>query len=135
MTATFVLLLHSYYGTSLLLLHVYFCYFCVTARLICMAATFGWLLHLYGFYICMIAATEEQVNKAKEVVKKLNFKFSSENFENPVLQNHWRNIEALALERDEPEELIDYTSELQMCTCSLSTISISLVHRSISNWR
>ncbi|BFZ15971.1 hypothetical protein BsWGS_19011 [Bradybaena similaris] len=54
-------------------------------------------------------ATEEQVNKAKEVVKKLNFKFSSENFENPVLQNHWRNIEALALERDEPEELIDYT--------------------------
>ncbi|GFO03782.1 ATP-dependent DNA helicase 2 subunit 1, partial [Plakobranchus ocellatus] len=54
-------------------------------------------------------ATEEQINKAKEVVKKLTFKFSSENFENPVVQNHWRNIEALALERDEPEELQDHT--------------------------
>ncbi|GFS25608.1 X-ray repair cross-complementing protein 5-like [Elysia marginata] len=54
-------------------------------------------------------ATEDQINKAKEVVKKLTFKFSSESFENPVLQNHWRNIEALALERDEPEELQDHT--------------------------
>ncbi|KAK3779917.1 hypothetical protein RRG08_054170 [Elysia crispata] len=54
-------------------------------------------------------ATEEQINKAKEVVKKLTFKFSSESFENPVLQNHWRNIEALALVRDELEELQDHT--------------------------
>lgn len=54
-------------------------------------------------------ATEDQINKAKEVVKKLKFTFSSESFENPVIQNHWRNIEALALERDEPEELQDYT--------------------------
>ncbi|KAH9491851.1 X-ray repair cross-complementing protein 6 [Bulinus truncatus] len=54
-------------------------------------------------------ATKEQVDKAKEVIKKLKFNFSSEDFENPVLQNHWRNIEALALQRDEPEELVDLT--------------------------
>ncbi|XP_041366817.1 X-ray repair cross-complementing protein 6-like [Gigantopelta aegis] len=54
-------------------------------------------------------ATTEQIDKAKEVVKKLAFNFSSESFENPVLQKHWRNIEALALDQDEPEEMIDYT--------------------------
>lgn len=54
-------------------------------------------------------ATEEQIDAAKEVIKKLKFPFSSEAFENPVLQNHWRNIEALALDREEPDELIDYT--------------------------
>ncbi|XP_070199251.1 X-ray repair cross-complementing protein 5-like isoform X2 [Littorina saxatilis] len=54
-------------------------------------------------------ANEDQVEAAKEVVKKLKFQFSSEMFENPVLQNHWRNIEALALDRDEPDAMIDYT--------------------------
>ncbi|CAL1529577.1 unnamed protein product [Lymnaea stagnalis] len=54
-------------------------------------------------------ATKEQIAKAKEIIKKMTFKFNSENFENPVLQNHWRNIEALALQRDEPEELVDLT--------------------------
>ena len=58
----------------------------------------------------MVTANEEQIEAAKEVIKKLKFQFSSEAFENPVLQNHWRNIEALALDRDEPDELIDYTS-------------------------
>ena len=61
-------------------------------------------------------ATEEQIEAAKEVVKKLKFQFSSEAFENPVLQNHWRNIEALALDREEPDELIDYASQcLLLC--------------------
>ena len=59
-------------------------------------------------------AKEEQIEAAKDVVKKLKFQFSSEVFENPVLQNHWRNIEALALDREEPDELIDYASQ-----CSL----------------
>ncbi|XP_067655982.1 X-ray repair cross-complementing protein 6-like [Haliotis asinina] len=54
-------------------------------------------------------ATTEQIDKAKDVIKKLQFKFSSESFDNPVLQNHWRNIEALALDRDAPDELVDYT--------------------------
>ncbi|XP_050410983.1 X-ray repair cross-complementing protein 5 isoform X2 [Patella vulgata] len=54
-------------------------------------------------------ATTDQIDKAKELIKKLQFQFSSENFENPVLQNHWRNIEAIALDRDAPEEMTDYT--------------------------
>lgn len=44
------------------------------------------------------------------MIKKLAFTFNSESFENPVLQKYWRNIEALALDRDEPEEMVDYTS-------------------------
>lgn len=56
-----------------------------------------------------IKAEEEQIEKAKEIVKKLHCVFRSENFENPVLQTHWRNIEALALEEDELEDMIDYT--------------------------
>lgn len=63
-------------------------------------------------------ATEEQIEAAKEVVKKLRFQFSSEAFENPVLQNHWRNIEALALDRDERDEMIDYTSKCQTAPVS-----------------
>ena len=35
-----------------------------------------------------------------------------QSFENPVLQKHWRNIEALALDRDAPEEMTDYTCKL-----------------------
>lgn len=66
-------------------------------------------------------ATPEQIAKAKDVVKKLTFKFSSENFDNPVLQNHWRNIEALALERDEPDKFEDLTCKcFQKCFSHLS---------------
>ena len=56
-------------------------------------------------------ANADQINKAKEVINKLKFKFQSEAFENPVIQKHWRNIEALALERSEVEELDDHTCE------------------------
>lgn len=65
------------------------------------------------FYTCskmfLFAASTEQIDAAKEVLKKLKFTYSSESFENPVLQKHWRNIEALALDRDAPEEMVDYT--------------------------
>jgi hypothetical protein len=66
-------------------------------------------------------ATEEQVEAAKEVIKKLKFQYSPEAFENPVLQNHWRMIEALALDREEPDELQDFTSKLCLYVrlCSL----------------
>ncbi|KAG8183234.1 hypothetical protein JTE90_014409 [Oedothorax gibbosus] len=53
--------------------------------------------------------SEALVEKSKEIIKKLQFAFHPESFENPVLQKHWRNIEALALNRDAPEEIIDYT--------------------------
>jgi len=54
-------------------------------------------------------ASTEQIDMAKEVIKKLKFRFNSEDFENPVLQKHWRNIEALALERDTVEDIEDHT--------------------------
>lgn len=54
-------------------------------------------------------ATTEQINKAKQVIKNLTSGFHSSNFENPSLQKHFKNLEALALDRDEPEELIDHT--------------------------
>lgn len=57
----------------------------------------------------LILANPDQIDKAKELIKKLQFKFSSDSFENPVLQQYWRNIEALALDRDAPEEMTDYT--------------------------
>jgi hypothetical protein len=56
-------------------------------------------------------ANADQIDKAKDLIKKLAFSFNSEGFENPVLQKYWRNIEALALDRDEPEEMVDYTSK------------------------
>ncbi|XP_060576657.1 X-ray repair cross-complementing protein 6-like [Ruditapes philippinarum] len=54
-------------------------------------------------------ANSDQIDAAKEILKKLQFTYSAESFENPVLQKHWRNIEALALDRDSPEEMTDYT--------------------------
>lgn len=54
-------------------------------------------------------ATTEQINKAKQVIKNLTSGFDSSNFENPSLQKHFKNLEALALDRDEPDELIDHT--------------------------
>ncbi|KAK3104193.1 hypothetical protein FSP39_025165 [Pinctada imbricata] len=54
-------------------------------------------------------ATTEQIDKAKEIIKKLGFTFNSEAFENPVIQKYWRNIEALALDKDAPEEFQDFT--------------------------
>lgn len=54
-------------------------------------------------------ATEEQVTKAKEVIKKLTLGFESSQFENPSLQKHYKNLEALALDRDEPEDVTDHT--------------------------
>ena len=62
------------------------------------------------------SANTDQIDKAKDLIKKLAFTFNSESFENPVLQKYWRNIEALALDRDEPEEMVDYTSQCYYTT-------------------
>ncbi|XP_065317084.1 X-ray repair cross-complementing protein 5-like isoform X1 [Gordionus sp. m RMFG-2023] len=39
------------------------------------------------------------LEKAKEIVRRLKFTYSVTNFENPVLQRHYRVLEALALDR------------------------------------
>jgi ATP-dependent DNA helicase 2 subunit 1 len=68
-------------------------------------------------------ASTEQIDKAKEVIKKLTFKYQPDAFENPgghitnvtgppmrkVLQKHYRYLEAIALEHDEVEEVSDLT--------------------------
>ncbi|CAH2312238.1 X-ray repair cross-complementing 6 [Pelobates cultripes] len=56
-----------------------------------------------------ITASDEQVNKMKEIVQKMRFKYRSDAFENPVLQQHFRNLEALALDMMEPEPIEDLT--------------------------
>lgn len=54
-------------------------------------------------------ATDMQVHKMKEIVSKLRFKYRSESFENPVLQQHYRNLEALALDMEAPDSIEDFT--------------------------
>ena len=73
----------------------------------------------------IITATTEQIDKAKEIIKKLTFMYQPDSFENPgmyiqfqitslpaaisVLQKHYRYLEAIALEHDEVEQVTDLT--------------------------
>ncbi|KAL7869157.1 hypothetical protein AOLI_G00131450 [Acnodon oligacanthus] len=54
-------------------------------------------------------ASDEQVQKMKEIVHKLRFRYRSDAFENPVLQQHFRNLEALALDMLAPDAIEDFT--------------------------
>ncbi|XP_032973132.1 X-ray repair cross-complementing protein 6 isoform X3 [Rhinolophus ferrumequinum] len=56
-----------------------------------------------------VMANPEQIDKMKAIVQKLRFKYKSDSFENPVLQQHFRNLEALALDLMEPEAAVDLT--------------------------
>uniref|UniRef100_A0A8C7A162 5'-deoxyribose-5-phosphate lyase Ku70 n=1 Tax=Neovison vison TaxID=452646 RepID=A0A8C7A162_NEOVI len=56
-----------------------------------------------------VMANPEQIDKMKAIVQKLRFNYRSDSFENPVLQQHFRNLEALALDLMEPEQLVDLT--------------------------
>uniref|UniRef100_A0A3Q3E8T1 DNA helicase n=1 Tax=Labrus bergylta TaxID=56723 RepID=A0A3Q3E8T1_9LABR len=53
------------------------------------------------------SASQTQVDKMKEIVAKLRFKYRSDAFENPVIQQHYRNLEALALDMMAPEDTED----------------------------
>lgn len=44
---------------------------------------------------------KEAVDLAESIVTKLKLKYDPKNFPNPVLQTHWRTVEALALNEDE----------------------------------
>ena len=63
------------------------------------------------FHFRHLLANQEQTEKAVELVKKMQFTYNYEAFENPALQTHYANIEAMALDRDAPEEIVDYTRE------------------------
>jgi hypothetical protein len=53
---------------------------------------------------------QEMINISKKLVKKLYIKdFSSTNIENPAIQQHYASLQALALEHDNLEKVIDYT--------------------------
>lgn len=54
-------------------------------------------------------AKNEDVDRFKSLIRGLKFKYRPEQFENPALQTLWRNIEATALNKDQPEEFIDLT--------------------------
>ncbi|CAG04519.1 unnamed protein product, partial [Tetraodon nigroviridis] len=53
------------------------------------------------------SASQVQVDKMKQIVSKLRFKYRSDAFENPVIQQHFRNLEALALDMMAPEDTED----------------------------
>lgn len=48
--------------------------------------------------------------------------FRSEAFENPVIQKHYRNLEALALDMMAPEDTEDLISKIQTDACSQITV-------------
>ncbi|XP_076025827.1 X-ray repair cross-complementing protein 6 [Genypterus blacodes] len=53
------------------------------------------------------SASTTQVDKMKQIVSKLRFRYRADAFENPVLQQHYRNLEALALDMNVPESTED----------------------------
>ena len=54
-------------------------------------------------------ASEEQIDKAKEVIDKLKFTYAPDMFENPSIQKFYRGLEAFALDRDDIEDFKDLT--------------------------
>ena len=46
----------------------------------------------------------------KRCITKLKFKYSPEDFKNPAIEKLWSEIEAIALDRSEPEEITDMTA-------------------------
>lgn len=75
---------------------------------------------MYWNVFSHLAASVDQIDKAKELIKKLQFTFRPESFENPALQKHYANVEAMALDRDQPEEVHDYTCKLYNIHCLFS---------------
>ena len=53
--------------------------------------------------------TQEYVDVFSKAIQKLKFKFSPEDFKNPSIEKMWSEIEAIALDRDQPDEVIDST--------------------------
>ena len=69
-------------------------------------------------------ATEEQIEAARAIVMKLRFKYAPEKIENPVVQKHWINVEAIALNRPQPDEFVDYTGKHTVVIKGVASTSI-----------
>ena len=79
--------------------------------------------------LCLLPASADQVDKCKAMVKKLTFPYQPGMFDNPTLQKFYSSLEAIALNKDEPNDVTDYTSEYRYssyCTVLLAP-SIALV--------
>ncbi|VDO98569.1 unnamed protein product [Soboliphyme baturini] len=63
-------------------------------------------------------ARAHHIQMAEEIVDRLTIDYDAEKILNPVLQKHYKVVEAYALERQETEEVPDHTSidQLQQCT-------------------
>lgn len=46
------------------------------------------------------------------MIKNLSMKFDPENFDNPVIQTHYKNLEAMALDKSDPDLIDDHTSNV-----------------------
>jgi ATP-dependent DNA helicase 2 subunit 1 len=53
----------------------------------------------------------DTIDRAKDVITKLTVNYYPKNFPNPVLQTHWRAIEALALNEDDIEPYDDSSTQ------------------------
>ncbi|CAD5120731.1 DgyrCDS9292 [Dimorphilus gyrociliatus] len=56
-----------------------------------------------------ITANSDQVEAAKQLISSLNIPFQLDMIENPALQTHFANVEAIALDRDMPDKVTDLT--------------------------
>lgn len=56
-----------------------------------------------------VEPSKENINLFKNCISKLKFKYSPDDFKNPAIQKIWSEIEAIALDRSEPEEIEDLT--------------------------
>nr|XP_002122561.2 X-ray repair cross-complementing protein 5 [Ciona intestinalis] len=54
--------------------------------------------------------SEEQVQSAESIIRKLRFKYDPNSFDNPALQTHYKNLEAMALEKEAPDPVTDHTA-------------------------
>jgi len=54
-------------------------------------------------------STTEDTDLFRKCIGKLKFKYNPEDFKNPAIQKLWSEIEAVALDRNEPEEIVDLT--------------------------
>lgn len=64
----------------------------------------------------------EQIDLCKKIVKKLSFKYDPQKIENPKVQHHWANIEALALDQEKREVCDDTLCDFEFVSERLASL-------------
>lgn len=65
---------------------------------------------------------EHEIDLCKRIVKKLTFKYDPQKIENPKVQHHWANIEALALDQEKREVSDDTLCDYEFVSQRLSKL-------------